>query len=173
MSYFKYWSYEITFCVQIKNPDFIQQFVSSASPWHHFGEYHICKRFPSDQSVNNVENASVWRSLQRIVFVVYIKWIFSKMASGWCRRDKLLNKVVDFIFFAHKKLSRSFVKLQLNPRCHMDYFNDAFATFLDLDCVNYIAVYGRVRELRINKNILICVPKMNSVLNQCWHFWVN
>ncbi len=29
----------------------------------------------------------------------------------------------------------------------MDYFTDVLATFLDLDSVNYIAVYGRVREL--------------------------
>ncbi len=35
-------SYENSFCVQNppQNNDFIQQFVSSTSPWHHFGEYH-------------------------------------------------------------------------------------------------------------------------------------
>ncbi len=35
-------SYENSFCVQNppENNDFIQQFVSSTSPWHHFGEYH-------------------------------------------------------------------------------------------------------------------------------------
>ncbi len=44
----------------------------------------------------------------------------------------------------------------------MDYFTDVLATFLDLDCGNYIAVYGRVRELsEFIKNILICVPKIN------------
>ncbi len=37
--------------------------------------------------------------------------------------------------------------------------------FLDLDHVNYIAVYGKVRELsEFIKNILLCVPKMNGVL---------
>ncbi len=31
------------------------------------------------------------------------------------------------------------------------------------DCGNYIAVYGRVRELsEFIKNIIICVPKMNG-----------
>ncbi len=45
----------------------------------------------------------------------------------------------------------------------MDYFTDLLATFLDDDRVNHIAVYGRVRELsECNKNILICVPKMNG-----------
>ncbi len=47
----------------------------------------------------------------------------------------------------------------------MDYFNDLLATFLDLDRVNYIAVYGSVKELsECIKNILICVLKMNGGL---------
>ncbi len=37
---------------------------------------------------------------------------------------KLLNKVVIFVFFAHKNYSRSFIKLQLNHWCQLDYFND-------------------------------------------------
>ncbi len=46
---------------------------------------------------------------------------------------------------------------------HMDYFTDVLATFLDLDHGNYIAVY--VRELsEFNKNIFICVLKMNGGL---------
>ncbi len=46
--------------------------------------------------------------------------------------------------------------------CHVDYFIDLLATFLDVDRVNYIAVYGRVRELsECIKNIFICVLKMN------------
>ncbi len=45
----------------------------------------------------------------------------------------------------------------------MDYFTDLLATFLDVDCVNYIAVYGRVRELsECIKNILIWVPNTNK-----------
>ncbi len=47
----------------------------------------------------------------------------------------------------------------------MDYFTDLLAKFLDVDRGNYIAVYGRVRELsECIKNILICVPKMNRGL---------
>ncbi len=47
----------------------------------------------------------------------------------------------------------------------MDYFNEVLATFLDLDHVRIIAVYGRVRELPVFiKTILIGVPKINKVL---------
>ncbi len=66
---------------------------------------------------------------------------------GWRGGDQLLNKVIIFGFFAHKKNLCSFINLRLNPWCTMDYFNDVLAAFLHLDHINYIAVYGRVREL--------------------------
>ncbi len=78
---------------------------------------------------------------------------------------KLLNKVIIFVFFAHKKYSHSFITLRLNHWCHMDYFNDALTMFLGLECVSCVAVYDRVRKLSdFIKNILICVPKMNEGL---------
>ncbi len=47
----------------------------------------------------------------------------------------------------------------------MDYFNDVLATFLSLDRVRILAVYGREREFsEFSKNILICVPKMDEGL---------
>ncbi len=47
----------------------------------------------------------------------------------------------------------------------MDYINDVFTVFLDLDRGNYIDVYGRVGEQsEVIKNILICVLKMNGGL---------
>ncbi len=52
----------------------------------------------------------------------------------------------------------------------MDYFNDLLATFLDVDRVNYIAVYRKVRELsECIKNILICVPKKQTKLLRVWN----
>ncbi len=49
----------------------------------------------------------------------------------------------------------------------MDYFNNVLTTFLDLDGVRILAVYGRVRELlEFIKNILICIPKMNKSLTE-------
>ncbi len=56
---------------------------------------------------------------------------------------KLLNKVIISIFFADKKYSRSFITLQLKHWCHMDYFNNVFTSFLDLEHVSCIAVYAR------------------------------
>ncbi len=46
----------------------------------------------------------------------------------------------------------------------MDYFTDLLATFLDLDCGNYIAVYGGLESAQNATNILICVQKMNKGL---------
>ncbi len=47
----------------------------------------------------------------------------------------------------------------------MDYFTDVLATFLSLDHVRTLAVYGRIREPSdFIKNILICVLKMNEGL---------
>ncbi len=47
----------------------------------------------------------------------------------------------------------------------MDHFVDHLGTFLDLDRVRTLAVNERVKELSdSNKNILICVPKMNGGL---------
>ncbi len=46
---------------------------------------------------------------------------------------KLLNKVVIFVFFLHKKYSPSFITLRLNHWCHMDYFNNVLTNFLGLE----------------------------------------
>ncbi len=47
----------------------------------------------------------------------------------------------------------------------MDYFNDVLATFLSLDRVRILAVYeGSESSRNAQKNILICVPKMNKGL---------
>ncbi len=45
----------------------------------------------------------------------------------------------------------------------MDYSDDAFHAFLDLDSVIYLAVNGTVTNLPVFiQNILNCVPKMNK-----------
>ncbi len=46
----------------------------------------------------------------------------------------------------------------------MDYFNDVLTTFLGLERVNTIAIYGARKLSDFIKNILICVPKMNEGL---------
>ncbi len=65
-----------------------------------------------------------WCRWHTAAYIVYIQRILFKMALGWCGGDEMLNKVYE--------TSRSFVKLRSNPWCHMDYFNDVLATFLDL-----------------------------------------
>ncbi len=68
-----------------------------------------------------------------------------------------LIKVIIFIFFCPQKCSRSFVKLLLNPLCHMDYFTDLLATFLDLDRVRTLAVYGGSESSQIpSKYLNLC-----------------
>ncbi len=59
----------------------------------------------------------------------------------WHEEKKLLNKVVIFVFFAHKKYSRSFITLWLNHWCHMDYFNNVLTTFLGLERFSCVPVY--------------------------------
>ncbi len=74
---------------------------------------------------------------------------------------KLLNKIVIFVFFVHKKYSRSFITLQLNHWCHMDYFNNVLLPFWAIKhwCI------CRARKLSdFIKNIFNCVPKMNEGL---------
>ncbi len=76
-----------------------------------------------------------------------------------------VNKVIIFVFFANKKYSRSFVKLRLNHRWHMDYFNDVLYVSGPWLSVDILAAYALVRELlEFIKNILICVSNMNENL---------
>ncbi len=77
--------------------------------------------------------------------------------------DKLLSKVVIFIFFAYKKYSRRFITFRLYHWWQIDYFDDVFHTFLGLDSVIYLAVNGTVTNLPVSiQNILNCVPKTNK-----------
>ncbi len=128
----------------------------SAAP--HGYVFYISLRF--DLNKNSV---SVWCGWHRTAYAVCVQRIISKMALRWCRWDKLLNKVVIFIFFAYKKYSRRFIKFRLNHWWQMDYFGDVFHTFLGLDSVIYLAVNGTVKSLPVFiQNILNCVPKTNK-----------
>ncbi len=61
--------------------------------------------------------------------------------------EELLNKVIFFIFFAHKKYSRSFVKMRLNHWWQMDYFKDVLTVFLGLGTFQLHCSHRRVRKL--------------------------
>ncbi len=163
---------------KIKNIDFIQQFLSSASAYSAILESityikNICKACTrricclcSDQSVNNINLLEQHK--QPMVLLTQNSrsclhmWYSPKR---WHRGDELLNKVIIFVFFVHEKYTRSFVKLRLKHWCHIDYFNDLLATFLSLDHVRILAVNGRVWKLsELIKNILICVLNLNEGL---------
>ncbi len=83
-----------------------------------------------------------------------IKAHISKMAPGWSGGDKLLNKCVIFVFFAHKKYSHSFKTLWLNHWCHVNYYNDVLAMFLDLERGSSLAVYAGQNSLRFHQKYL-------------------
>ncbi len=90
-----------------KNNDFIQQFVSLTSPYSTILESHICKqRMYADINLN-VNSLSA-----------YIRCLWMWYSPKWCYRGTLRRWIVDwssiFVFFVHKKYSRSFVKLRLN-----------------------------------------------------------
>ncbi len=88
--------------------------------------------------------------LHRTAYAVCVQWIFSKIVfTESYRVDELLNKVVIFIFFAYNKYSHRFITFRLNPWWQMDYLDDVFHTFLDLDSVNCLAVNGTVKSLPV------------------------
>ncbi len=115
----------------------------SAAP-HRYTVFYVYLRM--DLNKNSV---SVWCSWHRTAYTVCIQLIFSKMALRWRGGDELLNKIVIFIFFAYKKYSRRFIKFKLNHWWQMDYFDDAFHTFLGLDRVIYLAVCFHPKYLKL------------------------
>jgi len=89
----------------------------------------------------------------------FLQKVNAKRIMTGKRRDGWIKLLFCFVF-AHKKYSRHFIKLRLNHCSHV-FFNDVFSTFLNLESVDYIAVYGRVIYLSdFITNILMCVLKM-------------
>ncbi len=82
-----------------------------------------------------------------------------RYSPKWRYGAELLNKVVILVLFPYKKYSHRFITLRLNHWWQMEYPDNVFHTFLDLDSGNYLAVNGTVTSLLISPNILICVPK--------------
>ncbi len=44
--------------------------------------------------------------------------------------------------------------VRIAVRLRWDYFNDLLATFLDIDRGSILAVYGRVRKLKMNEDLM-------------------
>ncbi len=92
----------------------------------------------------DTENVQCWGCSQ--------DW-FENHCSRVTRRRQIWIKSFFLGGGSHKKYSRSFVKLRLNPWCHLDYFTDLLAMFLDLDRVRTLAVYGGSESSQIPSKI--------------------
>ncbi len=90
--------------------------------------------------------------------------ILPKMAPWWSEGDELLNKVIIFVFFAHKKYSLSFVKI------HWSTGVTWIILTMSLLCSWALIVVGPLLSMQgqklsdFIKNILICVLMMNEGL---------
>ncbi len=89
--------------------------------------------------------------------------VCERMSNSDTGEKKILNKVI-FVFFAHKKYSRSFIKLRLNHCCHMDYLTMSLLPFWALNVVVVLLSMQGQKLSDFIKNILICVSKMNEGL---------
>ncbi len=69
---------------------------------------------------------------------------------------KLLNKVIIFVFFSHKKYSCSLITLRLNNWCHIDYFNDVLTTFLGFEHFSCFAVCDQKALRFYQKYLNLC-----------------
>ncbi len=87
--------------------------------------------------------------------------MFSGFSPKLCYSDteetNCCIKVVIFVFFPYNKYSCHLIKFRLNPGWQMDYFDNAFHTFLGLDSVLYLVVNRTVTSLPVfiqNKSML-------------------
>ncbi len=96
---------------------------------------------------------------------IYTYVILSKMAPGWSGGDKLLNKCVIFVFFAHKNI--------LIASKHYGWTTDVtwIIITMSLRCFWTLNVVVPLRSMQVRilsdfiKNILTCGPKTNNGLN--------
>ncbi len=80
--------------------------------------------------------------------MILTQTILSKMAPGWHRGEELLNKGVIFCYLCAQ--NSNFLKLRLSHWCHMDNLNDVLTTFLGLDRVSCVTIYGGSESSRIS-----------------------
>ncbi len=81
---------------------------------------------------------------------LWVEWIVTSLTIILLSS---LIKVITLVFFAHKKYCRSFIKLQLNYWCCMDYFIDVLTTFLGLERGSCVAVDAGSESIWISSKI--------------------
>ncbi len=86
----------------------------------------------------------------------------------WKRRNWWIKAL--FLFSLHtKSIFYSFVKLRLNHWFPMDYFNDVFTTFLGLEHVSCVAVYGGSESSQIPSKIFVFVFRRWTKVLRVWN----
>ncbi len=100
----------------------------------------------------NVGNASVWRGWHRTACALFASSRYSPKRSYGDA----------FLFSLPPKSVLEASQFRLNHCLQMDYFDDAFHTFLCLDSVIYLAVNGTQTTRFFIQNILNCVLKTNE-----------
>ncbi len=119
--------------------------------WHHGFNRHFADRFSTlftlwfEQKQHGAADTE-----QRMLFTCSgysLKWHQgdTEETNCWIKSS--------FLFSLRAKYFCSFVKWRLNP-CQMYYFTDLLAMFLDVDRVNYIAVYRRSESSRNSSKYL-------------------
>ncbi len=97
------------------------------------------------------------------------------MSKTDTEEKKVLNEVITFVFFVHKKYSRRFIKLRLNHWCHMDSFNNVFPTFLGLEVVVMLLFMQGQKALGFHQKYLpLCSEdEQRSYAEFTWHDFKN
>ncbi len=142
-------SYENAFCAQ-KLIFFSNNFLSSVSlfdacSWEYYNAYVWCCWCRSRRS--DVEPGCAALCFQAEEYT-HMSWYSHEHVSTDTEVKKLLNQV----FFCTKFFC-SYIKLWLNHRCHMDYFNDVFITFLGLERDGCVAFYAGSESSRISSKV--------------------
>ncbi len=76
------------------------------------------RAYCSDDAIHITRTVRCPSRTRKTQSILWALWYSCECASTDTEEKKLLNKVVIFVFFAHKKHYRSFIKLRLNHRCH-------------------------------------------------------
>ncbi len=105
-----------------------------------------------------------------------ITTLFHNFFSSVSLPYTVVNKVVIFVFFAHRNYSHSFITIWLNQWCYMDYCNNVLNNFLDLKLVSCVTVYtGSESSWTSSKIFNLCSKdeQRSSKFGTAWGWVIN
>ncbi len=127
-----------------------------------------CIFFVDLRSDLNSNSAPLWPGWYRRQYVFWVQRIISKMALRWHRGDITVpNCWIKslFLFYFRTKIFSSLHNIMSEPLMQMEYSDDAFHTFMDLNSAIYLAVNGsqnnkvkRIEDklLSFSWSVLVC-----------------